>query len=129
MHSNKQRKKIVVKSIQYLVIHMGALQALYNALSSCNDGITNSIAEEAWDQGVALLIGSLKGSLHRGSTEGQCFYALSKTRCQEFGTCGNEGYSNVNAKLKLLPYTRKGEIQGGSCNSLSQKMSNILYML
>ena len=34
MSSNKQHKVILVKSIQYLVIHMGAIQDLYNALTS-----------------------------------------------------------------------------------------------
>eukprot|EP00547_Thalassionema_nitzschioides_P018160 CAMPEP_0194239472 /NCGR_PEP_ID=MMETSP0158-20130606/5916_1 /TAXON_ID=33649 /ORGANISM="Thalassionema nitzschioides, Strain L26-B" /LENGTH=2221 /DNA_ID=CAMNT_0038973949 /DNA_START=97 /DNA_END=6759 /DNA_ORIENTATION=+ len=123
--SKEQRQEIVVKSIQYLVLYMGALQAAYDALNLCRDGSSNISAEEAWDRSAALLIGSIKGSSYGSDMNRQSFFALAQVTCREFNNCDDDGVSQVNKKLVLLLYAGKGEIKGGSCNALSRTVKKI----
>lgn len=125
--SKEQRKEIVIETMQFLVVYMGAMQAMYDAVSGCESGDSSRMigAHEAWDRVAALLIGSLEGSNDGGNKNGQSLYALAKARCAAFNTCSTEGTSKVNEDLILLLYTGRGEVESNSCSSLLRTVSNI----
>ena len=129
--SDEQRKELVVKSMQYLVVYMGSLQAMYDAISGCESGDGSRFlgAQESWDRAAALLIGSIEGEEDGGDKNGQSFYALAKKRCKQFNTCGPDGFSEVNEELLSLLYTGKGELEAGSCSALKRAVSGIEPLL
>jgi hypothetical protein len=125
--SKEQRKEIVIETMQYLVVYMGAMQAMYDAVSGCESGDASRMigAREAWDRVAALLIGSLEGGNDGGNRNGQSLYALAKARCTAFNTCGAEGFSEVNEELLSLLYTGRGEVEANSCSALLRTVSSI----
>lgn len=129
--SDEQRKEIVVKIMQCLVVYMSALQAMYDTVSGCQSGDTSRMlgAREAWDRAAALMIGSIEGSKDGGSEDGQFLYALAKEQCASFNTCGAEGFSSVNEELLSLLYTGQGEVAANSCNSLTRTVTSIESLL
>jgi len=117
-----QRKEIVVKGSQYLVVHLGALTAMHEALSACNNGrITDAMAN--WDKVAALLIGSMGHTEH-----GVMMHALGKEQCQKFGTCRG-GDARVNEELMPLLFSGKTEITDKSCSALSQSIDDIKSLI
>ena len=129
--SKEQRMEIVIGTLKYLVVYMGAIQAMYDAVSGCESGDSIRMvgAHEAWDRAAALLIGSIEGSNDGGSKYGQSFYTLAKARCAEFNTCGAEGFSETNEELVSLLYTGRGEVEASSCSSLLRTVSSIEPLL
>jgi len=118
----EQRKEIVVKGSQYVVVHLGALTAMHEALSACQNGRVNDAMAD-WDKAAALLIGSM-GHTNYGSM----FTGLSQERCKEFNTCrGND--ARVNAELRPLLFSGKTEISSKSCNALSESIDDIKSLL
>ena len=129
--SGAQRKEIVVKSMQYLVLFMSILQQMYESLQDCNsdDALTQMSSSGAWDRAAALLIGSMEGTEDGGTLDGQSFYALSKSTCLQFGTCEKSGSSEVNQRITSLLYTGRGEVQAGSCTALRRTVDEIEPLL
>jgi len=118
----EQRKEIVVKGSQYVVVHLGALTAMHEALSDCKYGRLDD-AMASWDKAAALLIGSM------GHTNyGAMFTGLSKERCKEFNTCRGDD-ARVNAELRPLLFSGKTEISSKSCSALSESIDDIKSLL
>jgi len=122
-----QRREIVMKTMSYMVLYMGALQQMYEAVSNCGteDPTKSFDAPSAWDRGAALIIGSLEGTEAGGTIDGQSFFALARKRCEQFGTCDPSGNAIVNDIMVTLLYTGRGEVQAGSCKALRRTVVEV----
>jgi hypothetical protein len=129
--SDGQRREIVIKSLQVLVLYMSSLQAMHDAIGGCEatDSGRKRAAQQAWDRAAALLIGSMEGTEDGGMPNGQSFFALAKSRCDQFGTCDQEGTANANKDLVSTLYTGKGELQGSSCGALRRTVGHLESLL
>jgi len=89
--SNLQRSAIILTALQSMVLYMYALEKFYVAVKSCTAKVGNHVSY--WDDGVALLIGSLEGTESGGSSpnQGLLLFSLAKDTCGDFGTCGGSG--------------------------------------
>lgn len=119
--SDEQRRIIVLKSAQVMVMYFGALQYIYNAVSECQAS-ANGFSDE-WDRGAALLIGSLEGTARNGTQNGYMFYDLMQEHCLAFGTC------SINEKLISLLYTGRGAAQSNSCSFIRKVADDIAKLL
>jgi hypothetical protein len=130
--SGEQRRVLVLKSLQAIVMFFGALQAAYEAVSDCStsaqsrsDGKT-----DAWDRAAAFLVGSLEGTESNGSAEGYLFYSLAQEHCEAFGTCEDDTAAvEVNEQLIDLLYSGRGAVLGNSCNSLRKIADELSTLL
>lgn len=129
--SPEQRREIVVKTMQYLVVYMAALQQMYEAVADCNSPDSGKIldAEEAWDRGAAFLVGSLEGTGDGGNEEGMSFYRLALKHCEQFGTCAPEGRASWNEEFISLLYTGRASVQGSACNEVRKTVREIETLL
>lgn len=129
--SPEQRQEIVVKTMQYLVVYMAALQEMYQAIADCNSPDSGKIldAQEAWDRGAAFLIGSLEGPEDDGNEEGLSFYRLAFKRCEQFGTCSPEGRPSWNEEFNSLLYTGRASVEGRACGELRKAVREIETLL
>jgi hypothetical protein len=125
--SAEQRREMVVKGMQYLVLYMAAAQEMYLSVADCSSTDAAKIldAEEAWDRAAAYLIGSAEGSEDGGSLEGQSFYALARKRCEQFGTCSETGKASWNDELISLLYTGRGAVESRACGELRRATTEI----
>jgi len=129
--SDEQRREVVVKTMQYLVVYMASLQEMYQAIADCGDPDAGKIldAEEAWDRAAAFLIGSLEGPADGGNEEGLSFYRLALKRCEQFGTCAPEGRPSWNDEFNSLLYTGRASVQGRACGELRKTVREIETLL
>ena len=67
-----ERREVVVKTLQYMVTYMAALQDMYDAIDDCesSDTARRNNAPGRWDRSAVLLIGSLEGNYDGGSADG-----------------------------------------------------------
>lgn len=119
--SDDQRRYLVVRSAQVLVLYFGALQFVYEAESNCASEVTTrSISvSDAWDKAAALLIGHLEGTGDGGSSDGFMTFDLAQEYCEEFSTCG-ESTALANEQIIELLYAGRGAALGGSCRGLKK---------
>jgi Low iron-inducible periplasmic protein len=125
--SDAQRRIIVLKAAQVMVMYFGALQYLYNAVSQCQWATGFS---DDWDRGAALLIGSLEGTAKNGTHEGYMFYELAQQHCEAFGTCTKgDSIVTINEDLISLLYMGRGAALSNSCSSLQKAANEIARLL
>ena len=129
--SSEQRQEVVVKTMQYLVVYMAALQEMYQAIADCTSPDSGKIldAGEAWDRAAAFLIGSLEGTEDGGNEEGLSFYRLALKRCEQFGTCSPEGRPSWNEEFNSLLYTGRASVEGRACGELRKTTREIETIL
>jgi hypothetical protein len=129
--SPQQRREIVVKTMQFIIVYMTSLQFMHEAIADCQstDKLRLEEAEESWDRAAALLIGSLEGAESGGSGSGLLFHALANERCAQFNTCIDAGKADVNERLISLLYTGRGAITGRSCGALRKSVMEIEPLL
>ena len=130
--SDEQRRLIVLKSAQVMIMYFGGLQALYESVSDYQNtaDFRTSGSSEAWDRGAALLIGSLEGTQTNGTTDGYMYYDLAQEYCLEFGTCVDETAGvGVNDRLVSLLYTGRGAGISKSCRGLQKAADEISSLL
>jgi len=130
--TDEQRRMVVVKSSQILVMYFAALQNAYEAVSDCISAqkLEFSRPSDSWDKAAAILIGSLEGTQKNGTSEGYMFYDLAQQYCQEFGTCLDD-ITNVdfNEELVSLLYTGRGATLSNSCRALEKAADEISILL
>lgn len=130
--SDVQRRTIVLRSAQVLVMYFGALQSLYEAASSCGTSSYRTLGDlgDKWDQGAAFLIGSIEGTKANGTHDGYMFYDLAQEHCRDFGTClpDNTGVV-INDRLISLLYTGRGALLSNSCGSVRKAVNSISSLL
>jgi hypothetical protein len=124
--SNDQRRYLVIRSSQMLVLYFGALQYVYEAVSNCESEVTTrSISVgDAWDKAAALLIGHLEGPEEDGSSDGYMTFDLAQEYCDEFSTCG-ESTAELNEQIVELLYAGRGAALGSSCRGLKKSADEI----
>lgn len=135
--SGEQRRTIVLKSSQAIVMFFGGLQAAYEAVSDCSASVQSrstggSSKTDAWDRAAAFFVGSLEGTEPNGSSDGYLFYSLAQEQCEAFGTCDDDTATvEVNEKLIDLLYSGRGAVLGNSCNGLrkvAEELSTLLLV-
>lgn len=75
-------------AISNILSYITALQAFYYSAHMCDDVDGGAVSLEAFDGAVALLVGSVEGSMKGGSEEkeGRMFYSITGNSCA-FGDC------------------------------------------
>jgi hypothetical protein len=128
-----QRRAIIVRSSQVLVVYFGALEAIYEAVSNCDTAVSvrsGAIGSDSWDKGAAMLIGYLEGTEPGGSEDGYMFYDLAQEQCKEFGMCTDATTDvEVNDQLIDLLYTGRGAMLGNSCAGLQKAADELASLL
>jgi len=130
--SGEQRRILVLKAAQTIVMYFGALQAAYEAVSDCSTTVqsrSSASKSDAWDRAAAYLVGSLEGGEAYGTPEGYLFHSLAQEHCEAFGTCeSSTGAVDVNNQLINLLYAGRGAVLSDSCAGL-QKIAGELSSL
>jgi len=116
------KRLLVVRTCQYVVLFMAALQSFNDAISDCESNAAAGAmsTSEFWDKGAALLIGHLEGAQNGGTNDGELLFALAKENCVQFGTCSSpssaaELSAEVNDRIETLLYSGRGAVLGNSC--------------
>lgn len=123
--SPEQYRAIIVKTLQYQVTFMAALQRIYQAIEYCKSS-TQAQSLQAlatWDVAAALLIGSMKKTkefLETSQNDGYMLFGLGEDLCDEFNTC-YQGSAAAKSNLKILDslYSGSFELEQRSCHSVS----------
>eukprot|EP00536_Pseudo-nitzschia_multiseries_P000699 jgi/Psemu1/1580/gm1.1580_g len=128
--TEEQRRTVVIKGSQVLVMYFAALQNAYEAVSQCStQGIDQSGASEVWDQAAAILIGSLQAT-NSVTDEGYMLYGLAEDYCVEFGTCLNQTTNSyINDEVVSLLYTGRGAALSNSCRALEKTAYELSSLL
>mmetsp|Transcript_11764 Transcript_11764/g.27275 ORF Transcript_11764/g.27275 Transcript_11764/m.27275 type:complete len:438 (-) Transcript_11764:272-1585(-) len=126
-----QRRTVVIKATQVLVMYFAALQNAYEAVTDCEAQKGKSTrSSDSWDRTAALLIGSLEGTAKNGTVDGYMFYDLAQQHCKDFGTCVNDDtYVHLNEELITLLYTGRGAALSNSCRALEKAADEISRLL
>ncbi len=129
--STEQRTEIVVKTSQYMVVFMAALEAMYEAIDDCrsNDSQRKANAANEWDKAAAYLVGSLEGTESGGTDHGLMMYSLANKRCEQFNRCESDGTAELNGLLIDLLYAGRGETMGSNCDALQKTTREIEELL
>jgi hypothetical protein len=127
---SSQRRSLVIRSCQVLVMHFSALQSLIDSLSYCSATAASDVTASL-DKAAAFLIGYLEGSEDGGSGYGYLHYDLAQEYCQEFGTCTANGAAAVNDQWISLLYSARGAAMSRSCDALrkeTKQMESVLMV-
>jgi hypothetical protein len=131
--TDDQRRTIVTKASQVLILYFAALFNAYDAVSDCSatqDLESASGKTDKWDRVAATLIGHLEGTKTNGTVEGYMFYDLAQEHCVEFGTClSNVTNVQSNEELVTLLYTGRGAALDNSCRALRKATDEIATLL
>jgi hypothetical protein len=133
--TDAQRRIVIIKAVQVLVMYFSVLQNAYEAVTDCNlqrrefKGQTSQVSD-SWDRAAAVLIGSLEGSKKNGTAEGYMLYDLAQQHCLEFGTCvDNTGSVPFNEQIVSLLYTGRGAVISNSCRALEKAADELSSLL
>jgi hypothetical protein len=130
--TDAQRRTVILKSTQIMVMYFGVLQAAYEAVSDCTTtaSLRSGGSSESWDRAAAMLIGHMEGIETNGTKEGYMYYDLAQEHCKEFGTCQNDNTGvAVNDRLITLLYSGRGAVLGNSCKGLRKAADEISSLL
>jgi hypothetical protein len=119
-----QRRSLVIRSCQVMVMYFSALQSLIDSLSYCSATAASDVTASL-DKAAAFLIGYLEGSEDGGSGYGHLHYDLAQEYCQEFGTCTVNGTAAVNEQWISLLYSARGAAMGRSCDALRKETKHL----
>ena len=76
---------------------------------------------------MAFYVGSLEGA--DGSGDGNLLYALADKRCENYGTCDDDGMSAVNSNVMQLFDRGLEEVQSGGCADLVSTKNAIVKQM
>ena len=135
-YSPETRRLLVVRTCQYMIMFMTALQGMHEAIGECeaSEAARDATAAEFWDKGAAAIIGHLEGTENGGSNGGMLLFALAKQHCDEFGTCSSPSpaislAAEVNDKIVSLLYAGRGAVLSGSCSELRKAATELEPLL
>jgi len=119
--------------LKAMVLPHYAIRSFFAALDVCKEN--PSLAEEFWDKGVAVLVGSIEsaevGDSGKGSLHGQSWFALGKEYCGYFkcadGTIGTNAQSIPPASIKMMQNIEMGRqaIHQSNCNGVKSRVRAI----
>lgn len=132
--SPDQRRSLVVNALKYEVMFFAALQKLYDAAHGCSseDQIRYSQAQQEWDVGAAMIIGSTQSA---GSADnGDLMYNLAISLCSKFNTCDQSESiltkeAKINQKIEESLYAGGYLLKSKSCAGVAdfaKKIENLL---
>lgn len=125
-----QRRMVILKASQVLVMYFAALQYAYEAVADCRVATQSSNPSDSWDRAAAILIGSLEGTEENGTSEGYMVYDLAQEYCSEFGTCSGDATSaKLNEDIVSLLYTGRGAVLTDSCRALEKAADELSVLL
>ena len=100
------------------------------ASENCIDGAVkgNIYSVSAWDEAVALYVGSLEGIDGRG--DGVLLYDLADTQCMNFRTCGEStnlagGPSSINIQVLRAFKAGQNDLRTGECHAAKLRKDEI----
>jgi len=114
--SPDQLQGVVFRLLQTLVTPMYSLQEMHKAINLC--GSDSKAAEDAWDRGAALYIGSGEGTEAGGTGSGVLLHSLANEVCDKFGTCDDGGRAQANGDMIDFFQRGKESLSDGSCAAL-----------
>jgi hypothetical protein len=126
--TRSQRRVLVARSSQVLIMYFAALERIYQSVENCESDSSLDL-KESWDEAASFLIGSLEGTQEGGSEEGYMYFDLAQEYCQEFGTCSKDHTAWVNDNMISLLYTGRGAAMGYSCGALRKAADGIGSLL
>lgn len=135
-YSAETRRLLAVRTSQYMIMFMAALQGMHEAIGECeaNEAVRDKTSAEFWDKAAASIIGHLEGTENGGSREGMLFFALAKNHCEEFDTCSSPDpavtlSADVNDKIVSLLYAGRGAVLSRSCAELRKVTAELEPLL
>ena len=129
---SEQRRIIVLKTAQVLIMYQAGLQKFYQAAAECQDSasVRSPGSSDLWDQGAALMIGSLEGTERNGTQEGYMYYSLAQEYCEDFGTCDDRSLAvETNEALLSLLYSGRGAMLASGCREMRKVADEISTLL
>lgn len=116
--------------LKSMVIPHYAIRSFFAALDVCKEN--PSLAEEFWDNGIAVLVGSIEsaevGDTGKGSLHGMSWFALGKEYCGYFN-CADEtdAQSIPPVSIKMLENFERGRqaIHKSDCNGVKLRVRAI----
>ena len=139
--SREVKAAIIYNVILTHVMYMNILGEMKDAVDHCHDLSNakkdnpyrlNTHSTRVWDKVAAYIIGSLEGSDNGGSEEfsdGTFLWSLANIRSVEFDRRNNDGYAMVNAAMKNLLLSGKGQLQHMNCDFMERTSKLIAYYL
>lgn len=124
----------IKKGTAYLNIWMYVNRELEDAIDDCENSCpTESCNDDqvhAWDEAVAFYTGSIPKA---SKTGGVLLYTLAQKRCENFGTCvqdGDEaGMAKINSQIFKLFSKGKQNLQQGQCADAEKVVDEITSLM
>ena len=113
--------------MQTIVAPQYAIRSFFAAYDLCESNIksNNTLAEALWDQGVAVLVGSIEGESALGNeyNKGLSWFALGDELCRIFH-CGDGDFDNPSYRKKMIDNIKFGRdfIRSGRCKAVHNKV-------
>merc|ERR1712080_262632 len=129
--SNKDsiyRVECAQKGSAYWAVWMYVIREMEDAVQDCTSDCLdcNDAPVHAWDEAWAFYAGSLEGA--KGDSNGRLLYRLAEKRCQNFGTCADNGAS-VNKEILSLFNTGKAALSEGRCGDVRPLLMKIVNLM
>lgn len=109
--------------IQTIVAPQYAIRSFFAAYDLCESD--NARAEALWDQGVAVVVGSIEGesALGNENNNGLSWFALGDELCRIFH-CGDGDFENPSYRKKMMDNIKFGRdyIRSGRCKAVHNKV-------
>jgi hypothetical protein len=124
----------IKKGTAYLNIWMYVIRELEDAIDDCENSCPleacNDDQVHAWDEAVAFYTGSIPKSSRSG---GVLLYTLAQKRCEDFGTCVQDGedvgMASVNAQIFKKFQEGKRSLQQGQCADAENLVAEITSLM
>lgn len=119
------------KGSQYQNVWMYVIHEMEDAINDCENGdlTDNADGREAWDEAVAFYVGSEVGTELVSTTDGYMLYTLAQKRCQDYGTCDENGVANVNKKVMDAFAEGRDAIKDGNCDDAIDIKNRIIVQM
>lgn len=139
----ENRAELVHFTAAYFILFYHIMTLLDNTILSCNDDHENVLQGELdsitlydltnpLDEGVAMFIGSMEGTLIGGALDvidEYLLYGLSEIRSFQFQTQNDIGYSVANSELLNEFYAAKALLSSLSCTNLQRTILHIQRLI
>lgn len=122
--TTEQKRSVVEITISSFISYFSSLEAIYYATSICSSNKVTAV--EAYDGGVAFLIGSVEGTEQGGYNsegEGRFFYNLAKLACNYFDSCVAGGNAEINAKMLDTLKLGQTALKNSDCPGVSEAVN------
>jgi hypothetical protein len=126
--SRGQRSSAVTTALINMVVYMAVLEKMYSAVRKCeSDDLQGAAAD--WDKSVALLVGSMEGTIAGGLAggDGYMMYAEANEQCLFFDTCEPSGEAKSNEELMSVVSSLKDSLTNSLCDNVKNRLSDDIF--